>query len=536
MKTINSNNLSQRTSAVLRTCLVLLAIMLLPHCFTTRAAAQNQPFVKYENGTLTFDYGEKPTGDDVYDITVDYPTANPAWYSKNASVTKVVFTPAFSNARPTTMSYWFKDCTNLTAIEGMEHLNTSMVNHFFYTFSGCEKLEYIDVSHFDTSNALIFGGMFQGCESLKSLDVSNFKTEKAAFVVGMFSGCKSLTSLDLRYFDMRNVTNMNSMFSGCTNLKSIYVDADLFQFPKLQENWAQGVFSGCESLEGASHYDVSKPLDPEHDQRKYLNYTTGYLQKIVGYQGNEPIGAAGDPLKIIDLTLKDKTMFGLTDNTVVGAKRASYSRDVTSDWGTICLPFPIDVTDEANDCWFYPLTEVQLTEGRIPVKKMTEGTIAAGVPMFIKRKDPNQATIHIIGKQTDDYVDMVSEPQNATSGDRLVGTFFATAAPNADNAYFIAKDKFRSVARYTGKDNAKGVKVYGYRAYIMTDENSSATAPAALSMYEYGGTTGITAPEATADDTTPTEYYDLQGRRTDGLHKGVNIVKAGGKVRKVIVE
>lgn len=33
-----------------------------------------------------------------------------------------------------------------------------------------------------------------------------------------------------------------------------------------------------------------------------------------------------------------------------------------------------------------------------------------------------------------------------------------------------------------------------------------------------------------------TEYYDMNGRRIPNLRKGVNIVKTGDKVRKVIIK
>lgn len=511
-------------------------VLLMQGLFLTDLFAQTDvPFVIYDNGTLTFDYGVKPAEGEVYGLNVT--SLEPGWIEHNPSVTKVVFTENFSKARPTSCTKWFDGCSSLEdgGIVGIENLNTSAVDHFYYTFAGCDKLTTIDVSHFDTSNAIIFTGMFNNCAALKSLDLVNFNTAKAQWIHSMFGGCESLANLDLRSFDTRSVTQMNQLFAGCINLKSIYVDADKFLFPNLGNNWAQGVFSGCESLEGAAHYDITKPLDPKHDQREYLNYTTGYLQKIVGYQGDEAVGAAGDPLKIVDLDLKDKAVFSLTDNTVAGARRASYSRDVTSDWGTLCLPFAIDVTDEANDCWFYPMEKVDLDKGRIPVTRMTEGVVEAGVPVFVKRKDPAQTAIHVVGMQGNGEVDLAAAPVNATTGDRLVGTFTAIAAPKDDNAYFIAKDKFRNVVQYTGKDNTKGVKVYGYRAYIMADDAVSGSKPALLGMFEGNGVTGMTCPEIVETVGTDAECFDLQGCRTGGLRRGVNIVRTGSKVKKVIV-
>lgn len=32
------------------------------------------------------------------------------------------------------------------------------------------------------------------------------------------------------------------------------------------------------------------------------------------------------------------------------------------------------------------------------------------------------------------------------------------------------------------------------------------------------------------------EYFDLQGRRLDGPQKGINLVRMGGKTRKVVIK
>lgn len=511
--------------------MLILGMMMCVQTVNAQEQAKEQAYVTYADGTLTFDYGVKPTTDNVYDLNVM--AIPPAWVKDSTQVSKAVFTTNFSKARPTSLSYWFGGCKNLTEIEGIENLNTSNVDHFFCTFQGCEKLKTIDVSHFNTSKAIIMAGLFSGCKSLTSIDVSNFDTRNVQWAYFMFSGCESLTTLDLSNFDTQNVNYTNSMFAGCSHLKNLYI-SDKFDLSKVPEKYSALMFSGCESIEGAIPYDPEfNSEDEKKDEKQFANYKTGYCQKVVGTMGDELVGAAGEPLRICDLQLKDKVKLNITDPEVAGAAKASYTRAVTSNWGTICLPFAVDVTDKGNDCYFYPLDKIELDKGRIPVKRMTSGVVAAGVPMFVKRKSQEQDAIHIVGMQGDDnLVGLVSEPVNATEGDRLVGTFDAVAAPS--DAYFIAKDRFRLVSDYAGRDNTKGVKVDTYRAYIMTDLPATAKA-STLSIDDTATSTSI-GNVANDDDTTSVTYYDAQGHKLNGLRKGLNIIKQGSLVRKVIIK
>ena len=545
-----------------QTFLVLLAFLLVPAFAAQPLGAQetvtNQPFATFADGVLTFDYGEKPATGQVYDVTeyvdIQYGSmTKPAWYSINSQVTKVVFKPSFAQAHPTCLSFWFDGCKNLTDIEGMEYLNTSKTNHFYAMFQDCEKLESIDVTHFDTSSAIVFCYMFNRCKSLKQIDVTGFDTRKVGNFAYMFAECESLTELDLTNFDLLTkrgnwqMSAMNSFFSGCKNLRAVYVST-LFDFTNVPANSAWNLFDGCVSLEGAVKYAPAMGEGQNTDRRDLANYTTGLLQKNVGNQGTHTVGAAGNPLKIISLNLLDKETLVLTDGSVKLARQATYDRDINSKWATVCLPFAIDVADEANTCWFYPMTEVQLDRHRIPVQRMTDGIVEAGVPMFAKRKSASQTTLHIEGVKSDKGVSLVTKPVNKNVGDRLVGTLCPvtfTAQPmestvkeavnvtdNLSNTYFISQDKFRPVQGYLD-NGAKGVLVYAYRAYIVTDQATPSATSAPLSIDD-SNTTGLEVPTVGDELSTPTEYYDLQGRRLDSLQPGVTLVKKGNKVIKVV--
>ena len=156
------------------------------------------PRVKYADGTLTFFLASKETlGENEYGI---YGLgAKPDWVWKNPNVTKVtkvVFDPAFANARPTNCYAWFQGYVNLTSIEGIEYLNTSQVTDMHNMFSECSHLQTTDFSGFDTRKVKDMSYMFHNCGSLKSLDISNFNTSEVTDMRGMFESCIGLTSLD----------------------------------------------------------------------------------------------------------------------------------------------------------------------------------------------------------------------------------------------------------------------------------------------------------------------------------------------------
>lgn len=112
-----------------------------------------------------------------------------------------------------------------------------------------------------------------------------------------------------------------------------------------------------------------------------------------------------------------------------------------------------------------------------------------------------------------------------------MGTFATTTLDNTD--YFIANDAFRLAADYSTGD-AKGVKAAPYRAYI---QNSQPSVQMGSVLKILGGqTTGIGNAIAGEPGSDATEYYTIDGRRLNGLQKGLNIVKTGNKTTKVIVK
>lgn len=518
-------------------------------------------------GTLSFHRsGTKPVGDNIYGLSNGN---DPNWDTHAAEIKKVVFKAGFRDETHTTCSNWFNGCTNLTSIEGIENLNTSYVKNMSGMFAKCSNLETLDLSHFNTEKVTTMAQMFYGCTKLHDLNIDNFNTENVTNMNGMFDGCSNLESLDLSHFNTRNVlyTGLNYMFNGCSSLSSLDVSNFTTDKPRMQ---LDGLFKGCSSLQtldlssfstgGASSvtdmfdgcsalrtiyvsdlftfkYGVSSSnmfrncenlkgaIDfiSQNKDSKYANYVSGYLTKKVGTNGNEIIGATGSPLNINKLVLDDSKAYTLYEDCNVTS--ASYARAMKSEWGTLCLPFTIDPTSEANTCNFYTLQNIG--NESVVLELIENGTVEAGQPVVIRKKDNTQTNILINNVEN---TQVVKEPKNTNTGNRLMGTF--TNMELADDCYFIANNQFRLVSNY--KPATSGVKLAAFRAYIQPQKTNVKHAPS-LNISVNDETTGIeTSNVLDLLNDKEAEYYDVNGSRIQNLQKGINIVKKGNKTMKIV--
>ena len=460
-------------------------------------------YAEFDNATLTFRYkGVKPA--EAYDLNVE--SNNPGWNAQKGNIKKVVFDASFANAKPTSCCRWFADCLYLTEIEGIENLNTQNVT---------------DMSE-----------MFTCCYALTSLDVSNFNTEKVTNMSNMFGSCEKLSSLDLSNFNTKRVEDMSFMFSVCSTLQTIFA-SDKFVTNRVFDG--NGMFQGCENLKGFIDYISNS----DKDNYEYANYKTGYFTKLVGKNGEKKIGATGETLATENLVLDDGKDFVAYDQ--FAAKKASYSREIPkgSKWGTLCLPFAIDQSKE-TECKFYRLTGIDNDNKCITLESCEEGIIPAGTPVLFKMNE-NEQTLNISVQNAGIVKEPVAgtnvtEPVAETASDvNLVGSFTKIGGKDNKgldkNDYIIGKDKFW---RVSDLDDGKGVGIKPMRAYIHPATASQARA-AMLSIGKGDGTTAIDNLNAISNDANA-EYYDANGRRTNGLQKGLNIVKRGSKTYKIMVK
>ena len=172
------------------------------------------------NTTLTFYYDSQRSSRSGTTYYLNTGTDDTDWDTDGTKdyVTKVVFDPSFSDARPTTTYDWFYAMGNLQSITGMNYLNTSEVTNMSWMFTYCNQLTSIDLSSFNTSQVTDMAGMFQGL-SLTSLNLSNFNTSKVTDMFAMFSSSSNLRTVYVSNgWSTAAVTNSTYMFNGCTSL------------------------------------------------------------------------------------------------------------------------------------------------------------------------------------------------------------------------------------------------------------------------------------------------------------------------------
>ena len=205
------------------------------------AKAINAPYAEYEDGTLTFRYGAKPSGTDVFNLNEN---DIPSWVDKSLSITKIVFDASFAQARPTSCYYWFYGMRNLKSIEGLENLHTDNVTTMSGMFYDCKALSSLDLSGLNTQNVTEMGLMFYNCYGLTSLNLSGINAQNVTSMRMMFYNCYGLTSLNLSGINAQNVTDMSEMFYYCTDLTSL----NLSGFKTQNVTNMSKMFCNCQSL------------------------------------------------------------------------------------------------------------------------------------------------------------------------------------------------------------------------------------------------------------------------------------------------
>ena len=297
-------------------------------------------------------------------------------------------------------------------------------------------------------------------------------------------------------------------------------------------------YSNSTSEDVLVHQMSATLASPEHDADKHI-YHMGCrnegctLHKYVADKaGNIEVtkDANNKFVATEDLTLADGEDF--KDYEPFISKTISYSRDIPkgSTWGTLCLPFAIDQSKETG-CKFYSLTGID--KDCITLESYEDGAeIPAGTPVLFKMNE-GKTSLSLSASSAE----IATAPTVAgTNKDvNLVGSFTKIGGKDNKgldkNDYIIGKDKFW---RVSDLDDGNRVGIKPMRAYIHPATASQARA-AMLSIGKGDGTTVIDNLNAISNDANA-EYFDANGRRTNGLQKGLNIVKRGSKTYKIMVK
>ena len=289
-------------------------------------------------------------------------------------------------------------------------------------------------------------------------------------------------------------------------------------------------YSNSSSENELVHVASATLASPEHDADEHIYHMGCRNEKCATHKyvadkaGNIVVtkDANNKFVATEDLTLADGEDF--KDYEAFTSKTISYSRNIPEGaaWGTLCLPFAIDLSREA-ECDFYRLTGIDAAKECITIESCAEGVIPAGTPVLFKMKEGETVlSLSAVG------ADIVTAPLSGTSSDvNLVGSFVQISNLAASD-YVIGEDQFCRVS------DLHDAAILPMRAYLHPSD-ASLTSAAKLSIGKNDGSTAIDHLNAISRD-ADAEYYDASGRRTHGLQKGLNIVKRDGKTYKIMVK
>ena len=410
------------------------------------------------------------------------------------------------------------NCFNGGIVSGQSHVSGVCGYDYNYdgTLTNCYYLS-------DTAKGGINGKDVSGKAEGKSIE--QFKSGEVAYLLNGSTSEGELAwyqKLGTDAYPVLTATKGNTVYNGsfryCDNTAASY--------------------SNSTSEDVLVHQMSATLASPEHDADKHIYHMDCRnegctLHKYVADKAGNIEVTKDENNKFVateDLTLADGEDF--KDYEPFISKTISYSRDIPkgSTWGTLCLPFAIDQSKE-TECKFYRLTGIDNDNDCITLESCEEGIIPAGTPVLFKMNEGEQ-TLSISTKDAS----IVKEPVAGTNTDvNLVGSFTKIGGKDnkglAENDYIIGKDKFW---RVSDLDDGNRVGIKPMRAYIHPANEYLARA-AMLSIGKGDGTTAIDNLNAISNDANA-EYYDANGRRTNGLQKGLNIVKRGSKTYKIMVK
>ena len=409
------------------------------------------------------------------------------------------------------------NCFNGGIVSGQSHVSGVCGYDYNYdgTLTNCYYLS-------DTAKGGINGKDVSGKAEGKSIE--QFKSGEVAYLLNGSTSEGELAwyqKLGTDAYPVLTATKGNTVYNGsfhyCDNTAASY--------------------SNSTSEDVLVHQMSATLASPEHDADKHIyhmdcrNEGCTLHKYVADKAGNIEVtkDANNKFVATEDLTLTDGEDF--KDYEPFISKTISYSRNIPegSTWGTLCLPFAI-VQSQVKECKFYSLTGID--NDCITLESYEEGIIPAGTPVLFKM---NEGKTSLSLSASNAEIATAPTVAGTNTDVNLVGSFTKIGGNGnkglAEYDYIIGKDRFWRVSDLDG-GNRVGIKPM--RAYIHPATASQARA-AMLSIGKGEGTTAIDNLNAISNDANA-EYYDANGRRINGLQKGLNIVKRGSKTYKIMVK
>ena len=515
---------------------------------------------------------------------------------KIGTIKNVIFEESFNTYTPTSLKEFFRGCTGLDKITGLEYLNTAEVTDMSFMFYGCYALASLDLSNFNTTKVENMFGMFFNCENLSSLVISNFNTANVTDMSYMFHYCKNLSSLDIPNFNIAKVTDMSYMFHMCQKLTELNLSnfktekaknmSNMFSFCNMLEklnlsnfNTAEvtnmsSMFEDCNKLSSLdlSNFNTAKVTNMSEMFKNSKTLQTIYVSDdfvVTGitnedYKKDLFTGCEALPAYVDTNTSSEYANYktGYFTKLVVrnGDERYGIKGETTqltvdnlalADNKDLVVYEPFTATAASysrtiNTTWAtlslpfevsldnqnFRAFELGSVNNDEVVLKELNTTIPAGTPVFVKMNDGVTSLNFSV-----DNKEIAKVKTGATAdGYQLVGIYATKMFDKTDNNCYILKaGKLMNPAKILSGTSTEAVGSKPFRAY-MVDNSSSASGAKMFSISENGGNlTGIDQLTDTLNDSNAV-YYDLQGHHLSQPQKGINILKVGNKTMKVIIK
>ena len=207
-------------------------------------------------------------------------------------------------------------------------------------------------------------------------------------------------------------------------------------------------------------------------------------------------------------------------------KGVSYSRTLSGNWGTLCLPFDFDPKDIA-DATFYKLSSVD--EGVMHFSEVTT-TVDAYTPIIFNGTDgttynfrTGEITFEAPGEGDLEKAEVGGFVMKGTVSRKVINV-----ADDASNTYWYvgSDDKYHQAT--------STLTVAPYRSYFTASASASANGVRAYSIVIGDNDEATAILNAQGEITDIVDIYDANGRRMSELHEGLNVVRrADGSVQKV---
>ncbi|WP_297234950.1 leucine-rich repeat domain-containing protein, partial [uncultured Prevotella sp.] len=401
----------------------------------------------------------------------------------------------------------FKNCKCLSGDLTIPNSVTEIGNG---AFSECSLLN----GKLTLSNKLTKIGdqAFMNCQALSgNLTIPNSVTE-----IGnqAFMNCNSLSG---------NLTIPNSVteigegaFLNCSGF-----NADLILPEKLKTIGANA-FNGCYRLQKEQ---LVLPTTLESIGSSAFN-ETGMLNRII-YQSlpqNFVNNFFNSGKSIyINVSLSDESYIKDVPDKMMASGGASYSRTMSNTWGTLVLPFSLNLTGDEP----YSLYAIdRITADELVLRRISE-RVEAGTAYVVRRDGEQQTLNFTVSNQCRLIKNM--KPTKVAEGLNFQGTYHAK---EVTDGYIIRNGLLWDVSKLkAASPQTVAIMVGPFRSWLDGTTNGAAK----LSIRVDDSATGIDNPISSlnADDV---EYYDLNGRRLTAPQQGINIMKRGNKTMKVIIK